>query len=69
MTQSAPPGTTELLAEIEALMARTGISKTAFGINATNDPRLVGDIAGGRNLTLRTISRIRDCIARDGRAA
>lgn len=69
MTHPIPSGPDALLAEIEAFIARTGISRTKFGIDAVNDPRLVSDIAAGRNLTLKTVSRIRAFIANEERAA
>lgn len=48
----------ELLSDIEAVMADTGLSKPDFGKFALNDPRLVYDIEGGRELRRSTESAV-----------
>lgn len=37
-----------LLVEIDRYLRRTGVRPTTFGRRAVNDPRLVGDMRGGR---------------------
>ena len=48
-----------ILAEIAECCARTGITKTAFGEQAMNDKRFVFDLEDGRQMTQRTLHRIR----------
>lgn len=48
-----------LLTEIDRHRAETGISKTGFGLWAVNDPNLLRDLEGGRDLRWRTIKTIR----------
>lgn len=49
----------EILTEIEAFCARTGMAKTAFGRGAVNDPSLVADLEAGRELRRRQRERVR----------
>jgi len=44
--------------EIETFLAKTGMSATAFGRAAVNDPNFVGDLANGRTPSLRLVERI-----------
>ena len=48
----------ELLSDIKAVMADTGLSKPDFGKFALNDPRLVYDIESGRELRRSTESTV-----------
>ena len=66
MTHHAPP---DLLAEIEAFCARTGMTRTAFGMEALGDPSFVGTLAKGRDLRLSTVARVRAFMAERGEAA
>jgi len=49
----------DLLAEIEAFRAKSGMSKSAFGEAALGDPRFVFDVEVGRELRRKTIGRAR----------
>lgn len=48
----------DLLMEIETYLHRTGVSPTAFGRRAVNDPRLVLDMRRGRRPKPHTIERV-----------
>ena len=64
------PTIESLLAEIALYRARTGISVTAFGKGALNDPHLIGDLRKGRNFGVLTLERIRAFMRKsDGIAA
>lgn len=47
-----------ILPDVEAFIAREGISATAFGSSAIGDPRLVHDLRCGRELRRKTRERI-----------
>ena len=49
---------TKLLADIEAHLARTGTSRSTFGLRATGDGYLISRIEQGRTPTLDTIERV-----------
>jgi hypothetical protein len=48
----------EFLAEIDAFLARTGMSPSALGRAALNDPSFVRDIRSGRSPRLAIIARV-----------
>ena len=48
----------ELLADIEACIARTGETASAFGRRAAGDPSLVADLRAGRSIGRRLRERI-----------
>lgn len=50
----------DLLADVEAFLALSGMTPTVFGRSALGDPGLVPDIRGGRELLPRTEKRLRD---------
>jgi hypothetical protein len=52
-----------LLAEIEAFLAGSGMARTTFGRMAVNDGKFVERLAGGGNITIRTMERVRAFIA------
>ena len=55
--------TQEFIAEIDAFLARSGMTPTAFGINALKDPRFVGDLKRkGRKPTLGVVGRVQNFI-------
>lgn len=47
-----------ILPDVEAFIAREGMSATAFGLSALGDPRLVHDLRDGRELRRKTRERI-----------
>lgn len=49
---------TDLLAAIEAHLAATGKTETAFGVEVANDPSLVSDLRKGRSPRLRLANQI-----------
>jgi phosphopantothenoylcysteine decarboxylase/phosphopantothenate--cysteine ligase len=51
--------TRNLLAEIEAFLAATGVTATKFGIAAVNDGHLVANLRKGSSVTLKTADRVR----------
>lgn len=48
-----------LLAEIAECCAHTGMTKTAFGERVMNDKRFVFDLEAGRQITQKTLHRVR----------
>lgn len=50
------------LAEVEAFLERSGMSATAFGKTALNDPNFVGDLRSGRMPSLGLVDRVHDFI-------
>lgn len=48
-----------ILPDVEAFIAREGMSATAFGSSAIGDPRLVHDLRTGRELRRKTREKIR----------
>jgi hypothetical protein len=50
----------QLLSEIETFIAAHKMRPTRFGQLAVNDPHLVKDLKGGREVMSRTAQRIRD---------
>ena len=62
------PAVKELLTEIEAYRARSGVSRTKFGIDVLNDSHLVGHLETGRMPTIATIERIRAFISKRTKA-
>jgi hypothetical protein len=48
----------EFLAEIDAFLERTGMSPSALGRAAVNDPSFVRDIRSGRSPQLAIIARL-----------
>lgn len=45
-------------AEIDAFLQETGMSATAFGREALNDPSFVGDLKKGRKPNLGLVDRV-----------
>lgn len=52
------PAHPELLARIDRFCAEHGISRSAFGDKAMNDPRFVFDLEAGRELRRKTADRV-----------
>jgi 2,4-dienoyl-CoA reductase-like NADH-dependent reductase (Old Yellow Enzyme family) len=55
----------ELLDQIEAYLARTGMRASTFGRAAVADPRFVQDLREGRQPRQQTRRRINDFISDD----
>lgn len=53
-------GNDPILSEIESYLANRGITATAFGSSAVNDPRLVFDLRDGRELRRTTRKKVED---------
>jgi phosphopantothenoylcysteine decarboxylase / phosphopantothenate---cysteine ligase len=49
----------DLLAEIEAFLADSGLTATKFGLAAVNDGHLVANLRRGHSVTLKTADRVR----------
>ncbi|WP_406586420.1 hypothetical protein [Asaia lannensis] len=47
-----------ILPDVEAFIARVGMSATAFGSSVNGDPRLVHDLRTGRELRRKTREKI-----------
>ena len=58
----------ELLSEIEAFLAATGMAATALGREAVNDSHLVARLRKGTSVTLKTADKVRAYLARQPRA-
>lgn len=57
----------ELLEQIEAYLARSGVSPSTFGRIAAGDPRLIADLKAGRRPRQKTRDRLsRFLIAAEG---
>jgi phosphopantothenoylcysteine decarboxylase/phosphopantothenate--cysteine ligase len=54
----------ELLSEIEAFLAATGMAATALGREAVNDSHLVARLRKGNSVTLKTADKVRAYLAR-----
>lgn len=52
-----------LLGEIDAFLAKHGLSESQFGTLATNDKNLVPDLRDGRDVRMSTAEKIRDFMA------
>ena len=52
----------QLLAEINAFLAVSGMAATTFGKRAANNSQVVDRMSEGRSVTLRTAERIRQFI-------
>lgn len=48
----------QFLSEIDSFLKRTGMSATAFGKSAVNDPNFVHDLRGGRQPSLGLVGRV-----------
>lgn len=53
------PSIESLLADIETFRTRAGLTASAFGRAAINDPNFVGDLNRGRIPSLTLIDRVR----------
>jgi hypothetical protein len=62
------PAAKELLAEIEAYRARSGVDKTNFGKQAVNNGNFVFRLEGGAIPQFKTIDRVRAFINRQTKA-
>jgi phosphopantothenoylcysteine decarboxylase/phosphopantothenate--cysteine ligase len=58
-----------LLAEIEAFLARSGVTATKFGLAAVNDGHLVKNLRAGSSVTLKTADKVRAYMGRQRQAA
>lgn len=52
----------QFISEIDAFLERSGMSATAFGKGAVNDPSFVRDIKRGRKPNLGLVDRVHDFI-------
>lgn len=59
----------EFLSEVEAYLASTDTSATAFGSAALNDSKFVFGLRSGRSPSARTIDRVRDFMKRNRETA
>jgi hypothetical protein len=48
----------QFLDDIETFLAVTGISATALGMRAVNDPAFVGDVRAGRSVSLGLVDKV-----------
>ena len=63
MRRSDPIAHLDLVAEIEAFAARTGLARSRIGREALGDPSFVADLYAGRQCLPRTVTRLRDWMA------
>jgi hypothetical protein len=59
---------TELIAEIEAFVSRTGLAETTLGGRAVKDSRFVSRLREGRNVGIKSVESLR-AFMREYRAA
>lgn len=52
----------KFLSEVDAFIADSGMTATAFGRAAVNDPNFVGDLRKGRKPNLGLVDRVHDFI-------
>lgn len=52
------PTHADLVAQIDAFLARTGMKPTRLGRDATGEPNLIPSIRGGRSPNLDTLNRL-----------
>jgi predicted transcriptional regulator len=57
------------LAQVEAFLERTGMTPTAFGKAALNDPNFIRDLRQGRKPNLDLVEHIQEFMAQFDRAA
>lgn len=62
MEAEQAPDPDPILAEIESFLAVSGITPTAFGVRALNDPTLVRELRAGRECKRATRARILEFI-------
>lgn len=48
----------QFIADVEAFLARTGMTATAFGKETLNDPSFVPDLRGGRKPGLGSVDKV-----------
>ena len=61
MKHMTPPHVA-LLTAITAFIAKSGMSKSAFGMDAVGDPAFVTDLESGREPRSRVIARVQEYI-------
>ncbi|HWK36524.1 hypothetical protein [Sphingomonas sp.] len=61
--ESGAGAVSNVLARVRGYLKETGMAATQFGRAAANDPRLVGDLANGREPRARMVARIDAYIA------
>lgn len=52
----------QFLSDVEDFLEKSGMTPSAFGADAVNDPNFVTDLREGRSCSLRTVSRVRSFI-------
>lgn len=57
----------KLLAEIEAFLIRRRMAQSTFGRLAVNDGKFVGRLRNRENMTIQTMERAMDYLARENR--
>lgn len=60
MSKKQNPELAKLVAEIDRFRQKHNMKPSTFGVMALKDPRLLQDIANGRELRWQTIQTIRD---------
>jgi hypothetical protein len=68
MTRKLHPAAEQLLAEIEAYRALSGLNRTDFGLMSANNGHLISRMERGSTPTLETIDKVRAFIARETKA-
>ncbi|MFO1081900.1 MAG: hypothetical protein U1E23_14875 [Reyranellaceae bacterium] len=59
----------DLLAEVEGFLTKTGMPPTTFGKNAVRDGKFVARLRAGKGITVATVDRVRAYIASQREAA
>lgn len=69
MSSKFTPYRDALLDEIEAFCATRKMSVTTFGLRAVNDPNIVPQLRGGRDVRLTTVERLQSFMRSSQEAA
>ena len=62
------PAVKKLLTEVEAYRARSGMTRTEFGLRAVHNGNVISRLEQGVVPTIKTIDRIRTYIAKHSKA-
>lgn len=53
----------QLLHDVEAFLARSNMTPTAFGVKVINDGKIVSRLRSGANMTTATIRRVQEFLS------
>jgi hypothetical protein len=59
----------QFIAEVDRFLEKSGMTPTAFGKSALNDPNFVGDLRSGRRPNLGLVDRVHNFISENEKIA